>query len=191
MDWYIAVDNKPKKIPETILIYKIKNKEISEDTLVVNSDIKEWVPLKETKLYKDKLNNESSQTVISTNENTNIPTIKCPECLKEISAQSLTCSYCGYPLKTQIRQGKAIFQTSNDFIGLLGKYTIKDKEGNVIAKLKANDYFETNINADTTFYIRYSGAFTTFKEAFAPAGSVSRFSIGLSGGGTSFYVTKI
>ena len=191
MDWYIAVDNKPKKIPETILIYKIKNKEISEDTLVVNSDIKEWVPLKETKLYKDKLNNESSQTVISTNENINIPMIKCPECLNEIPAQSLTCSYCGYPLKTQIRQGKAVFQTSNDFIGLLGKYTIKDKEGNVIAKLKANDYFEANINTDTTFYIRYSGAFTTFKEAFAPAGSVSRFSIGLSGGGTSFYVTKI
>ena len=117
--------------------------------------------------------------------------IKCPECLNEIPAQALTCSYCGYPLKTQIRQGKAAFQTSNDFIGLLGKYTIKDKEGNVIAKLKANDYFETNINTDTTFYIRYSGAFTTFKEAFAPAGSVSRFSIGLSGGGTSFYVTKI
>ena len=117
--------------------------------------------------------------------------IKCPECLKEIPAQSLTWSYCGYPLKTEIRQGKAIFQTSIDFIGLLGKYTIKDKEGNVVAKLKANDYFETNINADTTFYIRYSGAFTTFKEAFAPAGSVSRFSIGLSGGGTSFYVTKI
>lgn len=191
MVWYIAQDGQAKKIPEEVLIYKIENKEISEDTLVVNSDIKEWVPLKETKLYKDKLNNESSQTVISTNENINIPMIKCPECLNEIPAQSLTCSYCGYPLKTQIRQGKAVFQTSNDFIGLLGKYTIKDKEGNVIAKLKANDYFETNINTDTTFYIRYSGAFTTFKEAFAPAGSVSRFSIGLSGGGTSFYVTKI
>lgn len=191
MVWYIAQDGQAKKIPEEVLIYKIENKEISEDTLVVNSDIKEWVPLKETKLYKDKLNNESSQTVISTNENINIPMIKCPECLNEIPAQSLTCSYCGYPLKTQIRQGKAVFQTSNDFIGLLGKYTIKDKEGNVVAKLKANDYFETNINTDTTFYIRYSGAFTTFKEAFAPAGSVSRFSIGLSGGGTSFYVTKI
>lgn len=191
MVWYIAQDGQAKKTPEEVLIYKIENKEISEDTLVVNSDIKEWVPLKETKLYKDKLNNESSQTVISTNENINIPMIKCPECLNEIPAQSLTCSYCGYPLKTQIRQGKAVFQTSNDFIGLLGKYTIKDKEGNVVAKLKANDYFETNINTDTTFYIRYSGAFTTFKEAFAPAGSVSRFSIGLSGGGTSFYVTKI
>lgn len=191
MVWYIAQDGRAKKIPEEVLIYKIENKELSEDTLVVNSDIKEWVPLKETKLYKDKSNNKKTQTVISSNENINIPMIKCPECLKEIPAQSLTCSYCGYPLKTEIRQGKAIFQTSNDFIGLLGKYTIKDKEGNVVAKLKANDYFETNINTDTTFYIRYSGAFTTFKEAFAPAGSISRFSIGLSGGGTSFYVTKI
>lgn len=73
--------------------------------------------------------------------------------------------------------GKAIFQTSDDFIGLFGKYTIKDKDGNIVAKLKANDHFEINIKSDTTFYIRYSGAFTSFKEAFAPANSVSRFSI--------------
>lgn len=33
--------------------------------------------------------------------------------------------------------------------------------------------------------------FTTFKKAFAPANSVSRFSIGLSSGGASFYVEKI
>ena len=33
MDWYIAVDNKPKKIPETILIYKIKNKEIEANNI--------------------------------------------------------------------------------------------------------------------------------------------------------------
>lgn len=84
-----------------------------------------------------------------------------------------------------------VFQTSNDFIGLLGKYTIKDKDGNIVAKLKADDYFEISVDTDTTFYIRYSGAFTTFKEAFAPANSVSRFSIGLSDGGASFYVTKI
>lgn len=116
--------------------------------------------------------------------------IKCPECLREISDKAETCIHCGYPIKTQKMQGKVIFQTSGDFIGLLGKYTIKDKDGNMVAKLKANDYFETTINSDTTFYIRYSGAFTSFKEAFAPANSVSRFSIGLSGGGTGFYVTK-
>lgn len=117
--------------------------------------------------------------------------IKCPECGKEISDKAEKCIHCGCPIKTHIAQGKVVFQTSNDFIGLLGKYTIKDKDGNVVAKLKANDYFETNINSDTTFYIRYSGAFTSFKEAFAPANSVSKFSIGLSGGGASFYVTKI
>ena len=46
MVWYIAQDGQAKKIPEEVLIYKIENKELSEDTLVVNSDIKEWVPLK-------------------------------------------------------------------------------------------------------------------------------------------------
>lgn len=117
--------------------------------------------------------------------------IKCTECGKEISDKAEKCIHCGYPIKAHIAQGKVVFQTSNDFIGLLGKYTIKDKDGNVVAKLKANDYFETNIDSDTTFYIRYSGAFSTFKEAFAPVNSVSKFSIGLSGGGTNFYVTKI
>ena len=117
--------------------------------------------------------------------------IQCPECGREVSDQAATCIHCGCPVKQQSTQGKAIFQTSNDFIGLFGKYTIKDKDGNVVAKLKANDSFEIAIHADTTFYVRYSGAFTSFKEAFAPANCVSRFSIGLSGGGGSFYVNKI
>lgn len=117
--------------------------------------------------------------------------IKCSECGKEISDKAEKCIHCGCPIKKQTIQGKAIFQTSADFIGLFGKYTIKDKDGNIVAKLKANDYFEINIKSNTTFYIRYSGAFTSFKEAFAPANSVSRFSIGLSDGGASFYVTKI
>lgn len=123
--------------------------------------------------------------------------IKCPECEREISDKAEKCIHCGYPLKPQqqipkpqITEGKAIFSTSNDFIGLLGKYTIKDKDGNVVAKLKANDYFEIKINVDTTFYVRYSGAFTSFKEAFAPAGTTTRFSIGLTGSGASFYVNK-
>ena len=123
--------------------------------------------------------------------------INCPECGKEISDKAEKCIHCGYPIKNEsivkkkAVQGKVVFQTSNDFIGLLGKYTIKDKDGNIVAKLKADDYFETSVDTDTTFYIRYSGAFTTFKEAFAPANCVSRFSIGLSDGGASFYVTKI
>ena len=116
---------------------------------------------------------------------------KCPECNKTISDKATNCIHCGYPLQSQIQQGRAVFITSDDYIGLLGKYTIKDSDGNIVAKLKSNDRFELNIDSDTTFYIRYSGAFTTFKEVFAPANSVSKFSIGLSGGGMSFYVTKI
>lgn len=117
--------------------------------------------------------------------------IRCPECGNEISDKAEKCIHCGCPIKLQINQGKAVFQTSDDFIGLFGKYTIKDKDGNIVAKLKANDHFEVKIESDTTFYIRYSGGFTTFKKAFAPANSVSRFSIGLSSGGASFYVEKI
>lgn len=52
--------------------------------------------------------------------------IKCPECQKEISDKSDSCIHCGNPLKAKILQGKAIFQTSDDSIGLMGKYTIKD-----------------------------------------------------------------
>ena len=29
MEWYIAVDGKAKNVPEGVLIYKIKNKEIN------------------------------------------------------------------------------------------------------------------------------------------------------------------
>lgn len=51
MDWYIAVNNQAKTMPEDVLIYKIKNKEISGETLVVNSDIKNWIPLKKTDIW--------------------------------------------------------------------------------------------------------------------------------------------
>lgn len=115
---------------------------------------------------------------------------ECPECGREISDKAEKCIHCGYPIKPQQKQGKVIFQSSNDFMGLLGKYTIKDKDGNIIAKLRANDYFETNIDCDTTFYVRPTGSFSSFKEAFAPANTVSRFSIGLSDSGISFYVRK-
>ena len=117
--------------------------------------------------------------------------IKCMECGREISDKAEKCIHCGCPIKPQIKQGKAVFKNSDDFIGLFGKYTIKDKNGNIVVKLKANDHFEINIKSDTTFYIHYSGAFSSYKETFAPANSVSRFSIGLSGSGSSFYVTKI
>jgi|GEM_PF-1374151 len=117
--------------------------------------------------------------------------IRCPECGNAISDKSEKCIHCGYPIGNQSLQGKVVFQTTGDFIGLAGKYIIKDHNGNTLAKLKASDRFAISINADTMFYIRYSGGFATFKEVFAPDGRNSVFEIGLSKGGAGFYVDKI
>ncbi len=56
MKWYIAVENELKEIPEEVLIYKIQNGEISLDTFVANDEIKKWIPLKNTKIYKEQCN---------------------------------------------------------------------------------------------------------------------------------------
>lgn len=117
--------------------------------------------------------------------------IKCSECGKEISDKAEKCIHCGCPIKKQTIQGKAIFQTSNDSIALLAKYIIKDENGNVVAKLKANTYFEAIVNCDTRFFIRLTGGFASFKEVHAPAGQITKFLIGTSNGGCSCYIEKI
>lgn len=117
--------------------------------------------------------------------------IKCPECKRDISSNAQTCIHCGFPIQEQISKGKVIFRTSNDFIGQLGRYTVKDENGLVIATLKANDSIEIGIDADTSFYVCYSGGFTPLKEAFAPADSVSQFSIGLANGDNGIYIVKV
>jgi len=53
MEWYIAVDGKAKNVPEGVLIYKIKNNEITPETLVVNEQIKNWVQIKETAIWQE------------------------------------------------------------------------------------------------------------------------------------------
>lgn len=53
MEWYIAVDGKAKNVPEGVLIYKIKNKEITPETLVVNEQIKNWLQIKETAIWQE------------------------------------------------------------------------------------------------------------------------------------------
>lgn len=78
MLWYIAVENKAKEIPEEVLIYKIKNEEISPDTLAVNEEIKEWTPLKNTKLYREQYGNHIEENANS-------------QFITNIGAKSLTC----------------------------------------------------------------------------------------------------
>lgn len=52
MVWYVVIDGKAKTIPEEVLIYKIENKEITPETLVVNEQIKNWVKISDTYLWK-------------------------------------------------------------------------------------------------------------------------------------------
>lgn len=73
--------------------------------------------------------------------------IKCKECGKEISDKIEICVHCGCPLS------KVIFNTSDTFIGIAGRYFITDEDGNLVAKMKAGEKFEMNIDKDTTFYV--------------------------------------
>ena len=51
MDWYIAENDQPKYISENDLIDKIQNGDISSDTLVVNEELENWVPLDTTEIW--------------------------------------------------------------------------------------------------------------------------------------------
>ena len=49
--WYYEFNGQAVRITERVLLEKIRNRDISPDTLVVNSEIKQWTPLKNTQLY--------------------------------------------------------------------------------------------------------------------------------------------
>lgn len=117
--------------------------------------------------------------------------IQCPECGREVSDKAEKCIHCGYPIQKQVVQGKAIFQTSSDRIALLAKYIIKDESGNDIVKLKNNDSFELPVDRDTRLFIRLTGSFVSYKEVSLAAGQITKFKIGTSDGGATFYVTKV
>lgn len=63
MTWYIAQDGKTKEMPEEVLVYKIKNREIAGDAWVVNEEIKNWTALKDTQLYKQYAPVDSAEPV--------------------------------------------------------------------------------------------------------------------------------
>lgn len=52
MEWWMEKNGEQVKVPEEVLKYKIEQREIQNDTLVVNEEIKEWTPLKDTQFYK-------------------------------------------------------------------------------------------------------------------------------------------
>ena len=80
--------------------------------------------------------------------------IKCKECGKEVSSTIDNCIHCGCPLSF----GRVIFKASNTGIGILGKYTIEDEDGNVIAKLRPEETFVKDLKKDESFYISRKAA---------------------------------
>jgi len=121
--------------------------------------------------------------------------IICPECGAQVSDRAGACIKCGCPIKNvaskqdiapkqsvAMQQGKATFQATGDFIGLAGKYVVMDENGNKLAKLKARGFFETKIDRDTVFCLKYSGGFGKPTQVMARANKVNNFTLGLNGG---------
>lgn len=61
--WYYEYNGQAIKISERELCEKIRNGSISSNVLVVNSDIKQWIPLKNTQIY---INNVQTYNMQST-----------------------------------------------------------------------------------------------------------------------------
>ena len=80
------------------------------------------------------------------------------------------------------RRGKVAFKTTSQEIGWIGRYIIKNKNGDVLAKLKANQSFETGFDGDTFFSVECT---TTIKrepkKVDVLAGEVYAFTVGLKG----------
>lgn len=51
--WYIAENGRQTRILEESLILKIRNREIAANTLVVNAEIRNWVPVCQTSIWKE------------------------------------------------------------------------------------------------------------------------------------------
>lgn len=118
-------------------------------------------------------------------------TVTCTECGQEVSSKAETCPYCGGPItKKTTFAGSVIIQTSEAFIGLLGRYIIKDEKGNSLANLKAGETYQTQIFSDTVYYVRLKGAFGSFQKIVACADKENKFYVTSNGVG-GFSVTQL
>lgn len=90
MIWYIEDAGKPKKIPEEVLKYKIENYEVSGDKLVVNEKIKNWIPLRETQIWKEYRKKDGGSNFEK--ESIESHMWHCEKCGNMISAEP--CPYC-------------------------------------------------------------------------------------------------
>lgn len=92
MIWYIEKSGEAKEVPEEVLKYKIENNEISGDTLAVNEEIKNWVPLKETVLWKEYNSGGSGDNAVNFDLNSASHQWRCPKCGNMINKEP--CPYC-------------------------------------------------------------------------------------------------
>ena len=92
MIWYIEKSGEAKEIPEEVLKYKIENNEISGDTLAVNEEIKNWVSLKETALWKEYNSGGSVDTATNNDLDSASHKWRCPKCGNMINKEP--CPYC-------------------------------------------------------------------------------------------------
>lgn len=117
--------------------------------------------------------------------------IQCPECDERVSDKAATCIHCGYPL--QKVQGKVMIKASNAFIGLFGKYNIYDHHMEKIASLKAGEIWEIDLEVDTVFFAKYSGAFSDPQRIECYADQINKFSISIqnNGFGKGFSISRV
>ena len=95
MDWYVAVNNQAKIMPESVLVYKIKNHEISGETLVVNAEIKNWTLLKNTDIWKRTNNCVTSNNVPDTDAKLPKQQAHQESISPENTTHSWRCNICG------------------------------------------------------------------------------------------------
>ena len=98
MDWWMEENGEPVEIPEEVLKYKTEHREIQPDTLVVNEEIKEWTPLKDTQFYKalqaEKTPEEKAPELERPGLKAPVKRVwVCPQC--GTSATSIFCPNCG------------------------------------------------------------------------------------------------
>lgn len=112
-------------------------------------------------------------------------TVTCPECGQEVSSKEKTCPYCGCPFAGKTKEGSVTIQTDPNVTGMLCRYILNDKAGNVLAKLKPGEIYRAKILSDVSFYIRLSGYIGSFLEIVAYAGQENKFYVAPNGLGFS------
>lgn len=117
MIWYIEQNGQTKEIPEEVLRYKIKNQELSSDTLVVNEEIENWIPLKNTALWKDNIKKNDTTNMAASSTSSSFSPVyrgRCFNCGTTLKLNSKFCGKCGAPLNLKDSQ----YQPRNALVNL-------------------------------------------------------------------------